>query len=65
MKSLLVAGIVLDVGNLPTSALIVLLVCFFILAVLVLVNESACDRLNRILRTVLGRSDNTQRQKRK
>lgn len=65
MKVVLLAEIVFDVANLPTSVLIVFLVCLFSIAILVLVNESACDRLNRILRTVLGRSDNTQRRKRK
>ncbi len=61
----LIIGFVINVGDVPTLTLTVFVVCFFIVVVLVLVNESACDRLIRILRVMLGKGDNTQRQKRK
>ena len=64
MKFVMLAFII-DAGQVPASTLIVIVLCIFILAVLVLVNESACDRLIRILRAMLGKGDNTQRQKRK
>ena len=64
MKFLIIA-FVINVGDIPTLTLTVIVVCIFILIILVLFNESACDRLIRILRVMLGKSENTQRQKRK
>jgi hypothetical protein len=65
MKMVSFALVIDVVGKVPASTFIVFVVCLFILVVLVLVNESACDRLIRILRVMLGKSDKTQKQKRK
>ena len=62
---IIATAMVIDVGSISTSAFIVFAVLTFILVVLVLFNESACDRLIRILKVMLGKSENTQRQKRK
>jgi len=69
VKAILVVGFVMNVGYLisqvPTPALVVFVLCVSVMAFLVLINESACDRLIRILKVLLGRSDNTQKQKRR
>ncbi len=69
LKSLIVDGVVVDVGYLlnqvPTIVLIVFVAGCFVLVALVLCNESACNRLIRVLKVLLGRSDEARRQKRR
>lgn len=66
---LVLCGIAVNLGYLlgqvPTIVLIVFVVCCFTLAALVLFSESACDRLIRILKVLLGRNDRVPRQKRR
>ena len=68
LKNLIIGGVVVNLGYLleqvPTIVLMVFVVCCFTLAALVLCNESACDRLIRILKVLLGRSDRVQNPKR-
>jgi hypothetical protein len=52
------------ISQLPIVVLIVIAVFVFFLAALVLLNESACGRLIRILKA-MGGSDNTPRRKRR
>jgi len=69
MKVLLAGSIAVNLGYLleqvPAIVLIVLVVCCFTLAALVLFNESACDRLIRILKVLLGRNNGVRKQKRR
>ena len=69
MKFLLVGGVAVNAGYLlqqiPTIALIVLVFCFFILVALVLCNESACNRLIRILKALPWGGNRTQNPKRR
>ena len=65
MKVSFMLALVLDVGQIPASILIVLVVCCFAIVTLVLVNELACARLIRILKVVFGSSDNAPRLKRR
>ncbi len=44
--------------QLPTSTTFFLVLSVSGITILVLVNESACDRLIRILRIIFGRNDN-------
>ena len=67
MKILLVsaAGFGYLITQVPTLVLVVSVVCVSVIALLAILNESACDRLIRILKVLLGKGDNTQRQKRR
>jgi hypothetical protein len=44
--------------QLPTSTTFLLVLSVSGITILVLVNESACDRLIRILKVIFGRNDN-------
>jgi hypothetical protein len=44
--------------QLPTSTTFLLVLSVSGITILVLINESACDRLIRILRVIFGRNDN-------
>jgi len=67
VKILLVsaAGFGYLITQVPTLVLVVSVVCVSVIALLAILNESACDRLIRILKVLLGKGDNTQRQKRR
>ncbi len=52
-------------GQLPASTTLILILCVSGITILALINESACDRLIRVLKVLLGRSDNTPRHKRR
>ncbi len=52
-------------GQLPASTMFILVLSVSGITTLVLVNESACDRLIRILKVMFGRNDNKPRQKRR
>jgi len=69
VKILIISSLAVNFGYLleqiPTIVLIVFVACCFGLVALVLCNESACDRLIRILKVLLRRSDELQRKKRR
>jgi hypothetical protein len=69
LKTIIASGVAVNVGYLlnqvPTIVLIVFITGCFVLAALVLFNESACNRLIRVLKVLLGRSDEARRQKRR
>ena len=68
MKFLMVGsatGVGYLITQVPTLVLVVSVVCVSVIALLAILNESACDRLIRILKVLLGRSDNIKRQKRR
>ena len=52
-------------GQLPASTMFILVLSVSGITILALVNESACDRLIRILKVIFGRNDNTPKQKRR
>jgi hypothetical protein len=45
-------------GQLPASTMFILVLSVSGITILALVNESACDRLIRILKVIFGRNDN-------
>ena len=49
--------------QLPASTMFILVLSVSGITILALVNESACDRLIRILKVIFGRNDNKPRQK--
>ena len=69
IKHIIASGIAVNIGYLleqvPAIVLIVFVAGCFALVVLVLCNESACNRLIRVLTVLLGRSDKEQNTKRR